>query len=70
MQTQRTAQRVIVLVVLDHERTHPELERIVGDGATDALKVLAADGVVIRHGERVWASPATHRLDELGLIAV
>lgn len=70
MQDQRTAQRAIVLCVLDRERTHAELERIIGPDATDALKALAADGAVIRHGERVWASPATYRLDDLGLIAV
>jgi len=64
------AERVIVLCVLDRERTHTELERIVGSGTTDALKALAADGVVRRHGERVWASPAAYRLDELGLLAV
>jgi hypothetical protein len=64
------AERAIVLCVLDRERTHAELERIVGAGATDALKTLAADGVVQRHGERVWASPAAYRLDELGLLAV
>jgi hypothetical protein len=56
--------------VLDHERTHAELERIIGPNTTDALKALAADGVVVRHGERVWASPAAYRLDELGLISV
>jgi hypothetical protein len=70
MQDQRTAQRAIVLSVLDQERTHAELERVVGPCAVEAVKTLAADGVVIRHGERVWASPATHRLDELGLVAV
>lgn len=56
--------------MLDHERTHAELERIIGPNTTDALKALAADGVVVRHGERVWASPAAYRLDELGLISV
>jgi hypothetical protein len=70
MRAEPTAERAIVLQVLDRECTHAELERIVGPGATDALKALAADGVVIRHGERVWASPAVYRLDELGLIAV
>jgi hypothetical protein len=63
-------QRAVVRLVLKRERTHAELERIVGAGATDAIKALAADRVVVRHGERLWASPAAYRLDELGLMAV
>jgi hypothetical protein len=70
MQAQRTAQRAIVLAILDRERPLAELERIVGAGAVEAVKVLAADGAVVRHGGQVWASPCLLRLDDLGLVAV
>ena len=65
-----TTQREVVRLVLERERELADLERLLGSGAVAAVKVLASDGVVVRHGERVWASPATHRLDELDLIAV
>jgi hypothetical protein len=64
------AQRAVVLYVLDHERTAADLERIVGPEAGEATRALAAARVVVHHGERIWASPGTLRLDELGLIAV
>jgi hypothetical protein len=63
-------QREVVRLVLERERELAGLERLLGSDAVAAVKVLASDGVIIRHGERLWASPATHRLDELGLIAV
>jgi hypothetical protein len=63
-------EREIVRLVLERERELAALERHLGSGAVAAVKVLASDGVVVRHGELLWASPATHRLDELGLIAV
>jgi hypothetical protein len=69
MQADET-QRQIVRLVLERERTLDGLERLLGSGAVAAVKVLAADGVVIRHGERLWASPGTSRLDELGLLRV
>jgi hypothetical protein len=66
----RATQRAVVRLVLERERELTALERLLGSGAVAAVKVLASDGVVLRHGELLWASPATHRLDELGLIAV
>lgn len=67
---ERKAQRAIVRLVLERERTLDGLERMLGSGAVAAVKTLAADGVVIRHGELPWASPGLSRLDELGLVAV
>lgn len=63
-------QRAVVGLVLERERELAGLERLLGSGAVAAVKTLAADGVVIRHGERLWASPCLSRLDDLGLIAV
>jgi hypothetical protein len=63
-------ERAIVLLVLDRERTLDGLERLLGPDTLAAVKALAADGVVIRYGERLWASPAAYRLDELRLLAV
>jgi hypothetical protein len=68
MQVDET-QRAVVLMVLDRERTLDGLERLLGSEVVAAVKTLAADGVVVRHGERLWASPCLSRLDELGLIA-
>jgi hypothetical protein len=61
-------QRAIVRLVLDRERDLAGLERLLGSGAVAAVKVLAADGVVIRHGERLWSSPCLSRLEALGLM--
>lgn len=69
MHMQRT-QRAIALAVLDRERDQAELDRIIGDSCIEAVKALAREDVVIRSGERVWASPCASRLDELGLVAV
>jgi hypothetical protein len=63
-------ERAIVRLVVERERTLDGLERLLGSGAVAAVKALAAYGVVVRHGERLWPSPATYRLNELGLIAV
>ena len=63
-------ERAIVLLVLDRERTLDGSERLLGPDTLAAVKALAADGVVIRYGERLWASPAAYRLDELRLLAV
>jgi hypothetical protein len=65
----QTVERAIVLLVLERERSQDELDRIIGEDTLAAAKALAADGVVIRHGELLWASPGLSRLDELGLIA-
>jgi len=65
-----TGSAAIVRLVLERERTLDGLERLLGSGAVDAIKVLAADGVVARHGERLWASPGTSLLNALGLIVV
>jgi hypothetical protein len=70
MQADRETQREVVRLVLARERELDGLERLLGSGAVAAVKVLAADGVVIRHGEQLWASPALSRLVELELIAV
>jgi hypothetical protein len=63
-------QREVVRLVLERERELAGLERLLGSGVVAAIKVLAADGVVVRHGERLWASPCLSRLDDLGLMAV
>jgi hypothetical protein len=60
---------VVVRLVLERERELAGLERLLGSDAVAAVKALAADGVVIRHGEHLWASPALSRLAELELIA-
>jgi hypothetical protein len=61
-------QREVVRLVLERERELVALERLLGSGAVEAVKVLAADGVVVRSGELLWVSPGTSRLDVLGLI--
>jgi hypothetical protein len=60
----------VVRLVLERERTLDGLERLLGSGAVAAVKMLAADGVVIRHGELLWASPALSRLAELELVRI
>ncbi len=60
----------IVRLVLARERELHALERLLGPDALAAVKTLAADRVVIRHGELLWASPALSRLAELELVAV
>jgi hypothetical protein len=70
MRSERETQRDIVRLVLARERELHALERLLGAGALAAVKALAADGVVIRHGELLWSSPALSRLAELELIAV
>lgn len=62
-------QREVVRLVLERERELDGLERLLGSGAVAAVKVLAADGVVVRLGELLWASSALSRLDELGLVS-
>jgi hypothetical protein len=61
-------EREIVRLVLERERELAGLERLLGSGAVAAVKTLAADGVVLRHGERLWASPCLSRLNDLRLI--
>jgi|HubBroStandDraft_6_1064221.scaffolds.fasta_scaffold154623_5 hypothetical protein len=63
-------QREVVRLVLERERELHGLERVLGSGAVAAVKTLAADGVVLRHGERLWASPCLSRLEDLGLVAI
>ena len=62
-------QREVVRLVLERERELAGLERLLGSDAVAAVKVLAADGVVVRNGELLWASSALSRLDELCMIA-
>jgi hypothetical protein len=69
MQGSREMQREVVRLVLARERELHVLERLLGPDAVAAVKTLAADRVVIRHGELLWASPALSRLAELELIA-
>jgi hypothetical protein len=69
MGDQREIERAIVGLVLTRERELDGLERLLGPDAVPAVKALAGAGVVLRHGERVWASPAVYRLDELRLVA-
>jgi hypothetical protein len=63
-------QRAIVRLVPGRERELHALERLLGFEAVAAVKRLAADGVVARHGDRLWASPCLSLLDELRVIAV
>lgn len=63
-------QRAVVRLVLERERTLDGLERLLGSGAVAAVKTLAADGVVVRSGELMWASPCLSRLADLGLVAI
>jgi hypothetical protein len=68
MRADPETQRTVVRLVLERERELAGLERLLGPGAVAAVKVLAGDSVILRHGERLWASPCLSRLDELGLI--
>jgi hypothetical protein len=61
-------QRAVVRLVLERERELAALERLLGPGAVAAVKALAADRVVVRSGELLWASSALSRLAELGLL--
>lgn len=70
MQGNREMQREVVRLVLIRERELCALERLLGPDALAAVRTLAADGVVLRYGELLWASPALSRLAELALIAV
>ncbi len=63
-------QRQIVRLVLERERELSGLERLLGFEAVAAVKTLAADRVVVRHGERLWASPCLTRLKALDLIGI
>jgi hypothetical protein len=65
----KATERAIVLLVLERERELDGLERLLGSEAVAAVRALAADGVVVRHGERLRASPCLSQLDELGLLA-
>lgn len=67
MDRDHETQREIVCLVLKRELA--ALERLLGLDALPAVKTLAADGVVVRCGELLWASSALWRLDELGLVA-
>jgi hypothetical protein len=68
-QGEPVTQCAVVRPVLERERTLDGLERLLGSGAVAAVKTLAADAVVLRHGERLWASPCLSRLESLGLVA-
>jgi hypothetical protein len=69
MRADDETQRAVVRLVLERERKLDGLERLLGSEAVAAVKTLAADRVVIRHGERLWASPCLTRLEALGLVA-
>ncbi|HEV7943260.1 MAG TPA: hypothetical protein VGP17_10725 [Solirubrobacteraceae bacterium] len=68
MDRDHETQREVVRLVLKRERELAGLERLLGPDAVAAVKMLAADGVVVRCGEVLWASSALWRLDELGLL--
>lgn len=70
MQSDQATQREVVRLVLRRERELVALERLLGPDALPAVKTLAADGIVIRCGELLWASSALWRLDQLGLVAI
>ena len=71
-------ERAIVLQVLRDDRdkrwSRTGLEVELAEAETldisDALARLQAGGILCVAGELVWASRATERLDELGLIAI
>jgi hypothetical protein len=63
-------ERAVVRLVLERERELTSLERLLGPDALAAVKTLAADGIVVRSGELLWASSALARLNELGLVEV
>jgi hypothetical protein len=65
MPGEQETQREVVRLVLARERELHALERLLGPVAAAAAKSLAADGVVVRHGELLWASLALSRLAEL-----
>jgi hypothetical protein len=62
MRSDHETQRQVVRLVLKRERERAGLERMLGPDAMAAVKTLAADGVVVRCGELLWASPALCRL--------
>lgn len=68
MDRDHETQRKVVCLVLKCERELAGLERLLGPDAVPAVKTLAADGVVVRCGELLWASSALSRLDDLGLL--
>lgn len=68
MRSDPETQREVVRLVLRRERELAGLERMLGPDAVVAVKTLAADGIVVRCGELLWASRALWRLDDLGLI--
>lgn len=70
MQNDIREERLVVLHVLDHERTRAELERELDDLDNETLAGLEAAGVVVIDGQRVCPSESLRRLDMLGLIAV
>lgn len=70
MQSDIRGERLVVLHVLDHERTRAELDDLDSGTITRALAGLERSGVVVIDGERVCPSESLRRLDALGLIAV
>lgn len=73
------AQRAIVLQVLRDDRperwSRAELIRAVSESGSskvvgEGLTRLAAEGVVLLHGDEVRASECALRLDALGLLAI
>jgi hypothetical protein len=70
MQSDIRGERLVVLQVLDHERTRTELDDLDGDTITEVLAGLERSGVVVIDGQRVCPSESLRRLDAIGLIAV
>ena len=70
------AQRVVVLLVLEHtdglapSELAVELDDMAPDALADALATLTEEGVIVVDDERVQASRCARRLDVLSLICV
>lgn len=70
------AQRVIVLLILEHayglarSELTVELEDLTPNALADALTILKEEGVVVVDDGRVQASRCARRLDTLALICV
>jgi DNA-binding HxlR family transcriptional regulator len=68
------AQRVIVLLILEHteglawSELAAKLDDLTPNALADALAVLNEEGVVLVEDSRIQASPCARRLDMLALI--
>lgn len=71
-----SAQRIIVLIVLEHDdgiarsALNAEVDDLDPNAVRDALMMLAREGVIVADDERVQASRCARHLDALSLICV